>query len=160
MAIRGRRILALLAVVLVAAGLVAAGLAVAAQIPLARPASALDDGLALTPPMGWNDWNAFGCGVSAQLVEQTALAMHDDGMQAAGYDYVNIDDCWAEPQRDANGLWVLTKPLAGGDRAVVLFNSTDAPAAMSTTAAQVGLGAAPSYTLSRSRCRPASRWWP
>jgi alpha-galactosidase len=50
--------------------------------------------------MGWNDWNAFGCSVSAQLVEQTALALHTDGMQAAGYDYVNIDDCWAEPQRD------------------------------------------------------------
>jgi alpha-galactosidase len=93
-----RRILALLAVVL-AVGTAA----VAVQTRLAPSALALDDGLALTPPMGWNDWNAFGCSVSAQLVEQTALAMHDDGMQAAGYNYVNIDDCWAEPQRDANG---------------------------------------------------------
>jgi alpha galactosidase A-like protein/alpha galactosidase C-like protein/fibronectin type III domain protein/alpha-galactosidase-like protein len=90
-----RRILALLAAVL-ATGTAA----VAVQ---AGPARALDDGLALTPPMGWNDWNAFGCNVSAQLVEQTAAAMVADGMKAAGYDYVNIDDCWAEPQRDANG---------------------------------------------------------
>jgi hypothetical protein len=37
-------------------------------------AVALGDGLALTPPMGWNDWNAYGCNVSEQLVEQTALA--------------------------------------------------------------------------------------
>ena len=59
----------------------------------AAPASALNNGLALTPPMGWNDWNAYGCNVSEQLVEQTALAMHNDGLQAAGYQYVNIDDC-------------------------------------------------------------------
>jgi alpha galactosidase A-like protein/alpha galactosidase C-like protein len=52
------------------------------------------NGLAMTPPMGFNDWNAFGCNVSASLIEQTALAMHNNGMQAAGYDYVNIDDCW------------------------------------------------------------------
>ncbi|WP_345630977.1 hypothetical protein [Rugosimonospora acidiphila] len=44
--------------------------------------------------MGFNDWNAFGCNVSASLIEQTALAMHNNGMQAAGYNYVNIDDCW------------------------------------------------------------------
>jgi alpha-galactosidase len=69
----------------------------------APAASALGNGLALTPPMGWNDWNAFGCNVSEQLVEQTALAMHNDGMQAAGYQYVNIDDCWMASSRAANG---------------------------------------------------------
>ena len=58
------------------------------------PASSSYNGLALTPPMGFNDWNAFGCNVSASLIEQTALAMHNNGMQAAGYNYVNIDDCW------------------------------------------------------------------
>jgi alpha-galactosidase len=53
--------------------------------------------------MGWNDWNAYGCNVSEQLVEQTALAIHNDGMQAAGYQYVNIDDCWLASSRDASG---------------------------------------------------------
>jgi alpha-galactosidase len=60
------------------------------------------NGLALTPPMGFNDWNAFGCNVSQALVEQTALTMHRNGMQAAGYDYVNIDDCWMKG-RDVTG---------------------------------------------------------
>jgi alpha-galactosidase len=69
----------------------------------APPATALGNGLALTPPMGWNDWNAYGCNVSEQLVEQTALAIHNDGMQAAGYQYVNIDDCWLASSRDASG---------------------------------------------------------
>ncbi|GAA1858000.1 glycoside hydrolase family 27 protein [Actinomadura bangladeshensis] len=64
---------------------------------------ALGNGLASTPPMGWNDWNAYGCNVNEQLVRRTALAMHDNGMQAAGYQYVNIDDCWMTRNRDANG---------------------------------------------------------
>ncbi|MEV5710890.1 RICIN domain-containing protein [Actinoallomurus sp. NPDC052274] len=69
----------------------------------APPAPALGNGLALTPPMGWNDWNAYGCNVSEQLVEQTAQAMHNNGMQAAGYQYVNIDDCWMASSRDGSG---------------------------------------------------------
>src|ERR1700750_2211952 len=86
----GRRGLA--ALVCGAAGLAAAG-----------PAWALDDGQALTPPMGFNDWNAFGCNVSEQLIKDTANAMHTNGMQAAGYRYVNIDDCWLEKTRSADG---------------------------------------------------------
>jgi alpha-galactosidase len=77
--------------------------AVALQVSRAAPAAALDKGLALTPPMGFNDWNAFGCNVDQDLIEQTADAMVANGMKAAGYSYVNIDDCWALPQRDANG---------------------------------------------------------
>jgi alpha-galactosidase len=67
------------------------------------PAAAENNGLALTPPMGWNDWYSDYCNVNAQLVEQTALAMVNDGMKAAGYDYVNIDDCWMAPSRDSAG---------------------------------------------------------
>jgi alpha-galactosidase len=67
------------------------------------PASSLDRQLALTPPMGYDDWNAFQCRVSEQLIEQTAAAMVSSGMKAAGYQYVNIDDCWQAPVRAANG---------------------------------------------------------
>ena len=45
----------------------------------AAPADALANGLARTPPMGWNDWNAFGCNVTEQLVEQTADYLVADG---------------------------------------------------------------------------------
>ncbi|WP_328471580.1 glycoside hydrolase family 27 protein [Streptomyces sp. NBC_00448] len=69
----------------------------------AAPASALDNGQAKTPQMGFNDWNAYGCNVSESLIKSTALAMHTDGMQAAGYTYVNIDDCWMTHSRDASG---------------------------------------------------------
>jgi alpha-galactosidase len=69
----------------------------------AVPAQALGNGLALTPPMGWNDWNAYGCNVSEALVKQTADKMVASGLAAAGYQYVNIDDCWMQHNRDGNG---------------------------------------------------------
>jgi alpha-galactosidase len=70
------------------------------------PAVALDNGLAETPPMGWNDWNAFGCEVNEKLVKETADAMVVNGMRDAGYRYVNIDDCWMTKSRDRDGLLV------------------------------------------------------
>jgi alpha-galactosidase len=94
--------------VVVATGFLVVPAAAAAPAPTAAPhpaavTPALDNGLAKTPPMGWNDWNAFGCGVSEALVEQTADYLVSSGMAAAGYDYVNIDDCWMTSSRDANG---------------------------------------------------------
>jgi alpha-galactosidase len=61
------------------------------------------NGLALTPPMGWNSWNKFQCNISEQTVRDTADAMVASGMRDAGYQYVVIDDCWHGP-RDANGF--------------------------------------------------------
>ncbi|WP_051613968.1 NPCBM/NEW2 domain-containing protein [Paenibacillus sp. UNC217MF] len=66
-------------------------------------AFALDNGLAQTPPMGWNGWNAFHCDVNAVLVKETAKKMVDSGMKEAGYQYVNLDDCWMLSERDENG---------------------------------------------------------
>ena len=75
-----------------------------ATIPMATsPAWALDNGLARTPQLGWNTWNAFGCAVSDQLIRQTADAMLSSGMSAAGYQYINIDDCWMARSRDTYG---------------------------------------------------------
>ena len=58
--------------------------------------------LAPAPPMGWNSWNKFACEVSEQLIREMADAVVSSGMQAAGYQYVNIDDCW-QVSRDARG---------------------------------------------------------
>ena len=57
----------------------------------------------VTPPMGWNSWNHFHCAVSEQVVEQTADAIVASGLRDAGYRYVNVDDCWEAPERDAQG---------------------------------------------------------
>ena len=60
-------------------------------------------GLAATPPMGWNSWNKFACdGINETVIRETADAMVASGMQAAGYQYVVIDDCW-QVGRDSAG---------------------------------------------------------
>jgi alpha-galactosidase len=61
------------------------------------------DGLALTPPMGWNTWNTFAGNINEELIRETAQAMIDSGMRDAGYVYIVIDDAWAERERDAAG---------------------------------------------------------
>ena len=61
------------------------------------------DGLAESPPMGWNSWNGFHCDIDEQLVRETAEAMVASGMKEAGYQYVNIDDCW-HGERDEQGF--------------------------------------------------------
>jgi alpha-galactosidase len=60
------------------------------------------DKLALTPPMGWNSWNKFGCDVSEKLIREMADAIVKSGMKDAGYNYIVIDDCW-QVKRDATG---------------------------------------------------------
>jgi alpha-galactosidase len=66
-----------------------------------RPLNA--NGLALTPPMGWNSWNKFACDNNEATVRATADAMVASGMRDAGYVYLVIDDCW-QSKRDANGF--------------------------------------------------------
>ncbi|WP_442929865.1 cellulose binding domain-containing protein [Micromonospora sp. WMMC241] len=87
-------------VTLVAGLLVAAG---AAAVVRAPDAMALDNGVARTPPMGWNSWNTFGCNISESLIRQMTDAMVSSGMRDAGYQYVVVDDCWMNPNRDAAG---------------------------------------------------------
>lgn len=59
--------------------------------------------LVLTPPMGWNSWNKFACNVDENLIKEMADAMVSSGMKAAGYTYINIDDCW-HGERDSLGF--------------------------------------------------------
>jgi len=67
------------------------------------PPPRVANGLAKTPPMGWNSWNKFACNIDEQTVRRMADAMASNGMKAAGYDYVVIDDCW-HGSRDAGGF--------------------------------------------------------
>jgi alpha-galactosidase len=73
-----------------------------AAIPLPAPQAVPANGLAATPPMGWNSWNHFAEKVDDATVRETADAMVSTGMAAAGYVYINIDDTW-EAGRDAAG---------------------------------------------------------
>ena len=58
---------------------------------------ALDNGLGLLPQMGYNTWNDFECeGVSAKSISKVADKMVELGLPALGYEYLIIDDCWAD----------------------------------------------------------------
>jgi alpha-galactosidase len=80
-----------------------------ALISFIAPALALNDGQCRTPPMGWSSWNWFRCSntqhgqLNSTMVLQMADAMISSGMKDAGYQYVNIDDCWGAHSRDSRG---------------------------------------------------------
>jgi len=73
-----------------------------ARLPVPQLHDVRDNGLARTPPMGWNSWNKFAGKVDDAAVRGMADAMVASGMKAAGYTYVNIDDTW-QGDRDAQG---------------------------------------------------------
>jgi len=75
--------------------------------------SGLDNGLALTPPMGWLAWERYRClvdcvafpdeCVSEQLFRRTADLLVSEGYADVGYEYIIIDDCWLAHERDNEG---------------------------------------------------------
>ncbi|MEV4539575.1 ricin-type beta-trefoil lectin domain protein [Asanoa sp. NPDC049518] len=85
---------------MVVAVLLAAGSAVVLRAPAA---TALANGVARVPPMGWNSWNTFGCNINETLIRQMADALVASGMRDLGYQYVVVDDCWFNPNRDSSG---------------------------------------------------------
>ncbi|XP_062918719.1 alpha-N-acetylgalactosaminidase [Mobula hypostoma] len=83
---------------------------------LAHFALSLDNGLMRTPPMGWLAWERFRCNIdcatdpknciSESLFMDMADRLAEDGWKELGYEYVNIDDCWAAKKRDSQGRLV------------------------------------------------------
>jgi alpha-galactosidase len=92
-----RAVRVILSLVLAAAGL--------AGLPVAEARAVPDNGLARTPPMGFDNWNTTGCGpeFNETTLRQIADLFVSEGLRTAGYQYVNLDDCWALPRRNAAG---------------------------------------------------------
>ncbi len=108
---RAARLFASLAGVALTAGMIATA-APSAAATVAKPAAAARpavnkapsyNGLALTPPMGWNDWSYYQCNIDENLILTQARALVSSGLAAKGYDTVTTDDCWLAPSRDASG---------------------------------------------------------
>ncbi|KIY72854.1 glycoside hydrolase family 27 protein [Cylindrobasidium torrendii FP15055 ss-10] len=78
---------------------------------------ALDNGVARLPTLGYNTWNAYQCNINESIVLETAQLMQELGLQDAGYNFVNIDDCYAMKNRSADGL-IIEDPdkFSGGMR--------------------------------------------
>jgi alpha-galactosidase len=69
-------------------------------------ALATDPRLAMTPPMGWNSWNAFEKEIDEEKIRAIADAMVSSGMRDAGYTYLVLDDAWMAKKRDKDGRLV------------------------------------------------------
>jgi alpha-galactosidase len=97
-----RRTLAGVVVFLLVATVTVVGLGASTSAPRAV---AIENGLSHTPAMGFNNWNATHCRAefNEQMVRQIADIFVARGLKDAGYTYVNLDDCWALPNRDGAG---------------------------------------------------------
>jgi len=77
------------------------------------------EGLAATPPMGWNSWNKFACdGVNETVLRETADAIVANWMQQAGYQYIVIDDCWQTGRDSAGNIIVDAAKFPHGIKAL------------------------------------------
>ncbi len=83
------------------------------------PAPALDNGVARTPPMGWNSWNKFACdGINEKVVRDSADQMATNGMKDAGYQYINMDDCWQIGRDKAGNILANSTKFPSGIKAL------------------------------------------
>ncbi|CAG8977374.1 hypothetical protein HYALB_00007004 [Hymenoscyphus albidus] len=89
----------------------AARLAFVAAIASLVRVNAVDNGLARTPQMGWNNWNAFACDVSEELLVQTADLIVGYGLRDLGYEYVVLDDCWSAGRNASNNNTLIPDPI-------------------------------------------------
>jgi hypothetical protein len=102
-----------LASMLVLAGIFCASSNLSAQ-------SAVNQIAVTPPPMGWSSWNSFSNTVDSQVIMSQAKAMTTNGMQKAGYQYINIDEGWWLGTRDEEGNIVVDPkawpPIAAGEQ--------------------------------------------
>ncbi|WP_441247630.1 alpha-galactosidase [Kitasatospora sp. McL0602] len=92
-------------------------------VQAATPTPQLNNGQALTPPMGWNSWNSLGTGVTQQQVVDTIDYMSANGLVAVGYDTVTIDDGWSLNHRSGQTGGI----VKNSDWAMQLYNAAGQP---------------------------------
>lgn len=64
----------------------------------------IGDEIGLTPPLGWNSWNAWGVSIDREKVKQAAEAFVNSGLIEYGWSYINVDDGWQSEKRDGRGV--------------------------------------------------------
>jgi alpha-galactosidase len=72
------------------------------RLPLPELRDLPDNGLARTPPMGWNSWNRYHDKFDDATVRAMADAMVSSGMSKVGYNYIIVDEGWSS-YRDKDG---------------------------------------------------------
>jgi hypothetical protein len=138
--------------------LVALPLTVLALVFVTSPASRDDNGVGLTPAMGWSSWSFLRDRPTETSIEAEAKAVKDSGLAGVGYQFVNLDDFWYQcPGRpdgiDASRIAAVStyqtfaKTEKNGDVVVGLFNVSGAPQVISTSVSALGMKARRDYLL-------------
>ncbi|KAK6527578.1 hypothetical protein TWF694_004562 [Orbilia ellipsospora] len=105
-------------------------------LTLISSVASLNNGLAVTPQMGWNTWNTFGCNINQTTILSAARTIKESGLSKSGYEYVIIDDCWsvksgrdksgnlvADPARFPNGIKWLADQVHGLGLKIGIYSS-------------------------------------
>jgi len=90
-------------------------------LSLVTVALAVNNGLGYTPQMGWNSWNYFGCNVNETHIRQAADAFISTGLNLVGYNYVNVDDCWAWSRNSSNVIQAEPSTFPSGMAALAQY---------------------------------------
>jgi len=80
--------------------------------------TANNNGVGLTPAMGYNTWNDFRCNINAADIKQAADAIVAQGLDKVGYKYVNMDDCWAAGRYSNGTVYPDAKGFPDGIKSV------------------------------------------
>ncbi|HEX6482588.1 MAG TPA: NEW3 domain-containing protein [Ktedonobacteraceae bacterium] len=71
-----------------------------------------NNGVGLTPALGWSSWSFIRHNPTAANIEAQADAMKNSGLAGVGFQYINVDDFWYQcpgsqgPNVDQYGRWV------------------------------------------------------
>jgi alpha-galactosidase len=88
---------------------------------------ALNNGCLRTPQMGFNTWNYFACGSHGAINETLIKSLADaftsgsPSLASVGYQFVNVDDCWANSSRNSQGGLVCNTNFPSGMKAVASY---------------------------------------
>ena len=69
---------------------------------------------ARTPALGYNSWIGNGASISESLILAIGDAMATNGMRAAGYQYVVLDQGWTANDRNADGTPIISTNFPHG----------------------------------------------
>jgi alpha-galactosidase len=71
----------------------------AAAVPVSVATLVSPDGVGKLPALGWNSWNEYGCDMNESVFLRVAELFDELGLKDAGYQYINIDDCWSDNEK-------------------------------------------------------------
>ena len=120
-------------------------------LALAGGAEALQNGLGLTPPMGYSSWNDCASEITEARVKNITRAMISTGLAAKGFVHINVDEGWLKGRSPNGSIFEDRVKFPSGMKALGAALSA-VPARCSLLAASCLLPAPPCSAVLRLSC--------